>query len=230
MRDVTYVTKDAGKVLFSHKQHMQRKRMAGNCKACHDGLFSIRKKTRATMADMAKGRSCGACHDGAKAFALAECARCHLTKDITYRVKATGPTLFSHKQHLAATPDCGACHPALFAAGRNKPSTMADMHKGRSCGACHNGTRAFELERCAKCHPTREVTFKVKDLDDVVFSHTRHTGLYTCKDCHVKLFSTARKTRPVSMGAMNKGASCGACHDGKTAFSVSGNCDTCHTS
>jgi c(7)-type cytochrome triheme protein len=30
------------------------------------------------------------------------------------------------------------------------------------------------------------------------------------------------------MDEMEKGKSCGACHDGKTAFTVKENCDTCH--
>jgi len=30
------------------------------------------------------------------------------------------------------------------------------------------------------------------------------------------------------MKAMESGKSCGACHDGKTAFSVKGDCAKCH--
>ena len=30
------------------------------------------------------------------------------------------------------------------------------------------------------------------------------------------------------MGDMEKGKSCGACHNGKDAFSSSGDCDKCH--
>jgi c(7)-type cytochrome triheme protein len=30
---------------------------------------------------------------------------------------------------------------------------MADMQKGFSCGACHNGTRAFSVKaNCSRCH------------------------------------------------------------------------------
>ena len=65
-----------------------------------------------------------------KAFHLAECTRCHQTREKIYKVKATGATGFSHSSHLAKSPDCGVCHPALFAAGPNKRFTMADMKKG----------------------------------------------------------------------------------------------------
>jgi c(7)-type cytochrome triheme protein len=29
---------------------------------------------------------------------------------------------------------------------------MKDMEAGKSCGACHNGTKAFAVKDCAKCH------------------------------------------------------------------------------
>jgi c(7)-type cytochrome triheme protein len=30
---------------------------------------------------------------------------------------------------------------------------MADMESGQSCGACHNGTRAFAVKTgCPRCH------------------------------------------------------------------------------
>jgi len=32
----------------------------------------------------------------------------------------------------------------------------------------------------------------------------------------------------VTMEQMEQGASCGACHDGGTAFTVKENCETCH--
>ncbi len=230
MRDVTYVTKDAGKVVFSHRYHMRQKGMVGNCRACHDGIFSIRKKTGATMADMALGRSCGACHNRRRAFGLQRCDRCHRTRDVVFAVSATGPTRFSHKRHLAANPDCTVCHPALYPVGRTRPVTMAEMGKGRSCGACHDGTDAFALKQCAACHPVRNVTFTVGSVGSVTFSHASHTGLYRCGDCHTAIFAASRSGKPVSMDEMGKGASCGACHDGTTAFSVKGDCDSCHAS
>jgi c(7)-type cytochrome triheme protein len=30
--------------------------------------------------------------------------------------------------------------------------TMKDMEAGKFCGACHNGTKAFAVKDCAKCH------------------------------------------------------------------------------
>ena len=227
VRDVTYTTKNAGKVVFSHGDHINKRGMSKNCRVCHDTIFDLKNKKQYSMADMGKGKSCGACHDGKKAFSTAECTRCHQTKEITYKVKATGPTGFSHKVHLAASADCGVCHPSLFAAGPNKRYAMKDMDKGKSCGACHNGTKAFGLAACVTCHPVKEITYQVKETGPTHFSHKIHLGGTGCAACHPKLYSPNRKNRHVGMAAMGKGASCGACHNAKKAFSVK-ECSKCH--
>jgi len=227
IRDVTFKTRDAGKVVFSHKAHMQQKAMTGDCKVCHETLFSFKKSVRFTMADMEKGKSCGACHNGTEAFPLTECAGCHQVKDITYRVKATGPTRFSHKQHLAASPDCRVCHPKLFAAGPNKRTSMAQMERGASCGACHNGKKASPLNNCSTCHPTKEITYQVKATGPTIFSHNSHLAVSRCDSCHPKLYTPSRNNKRSTMAAMEKGASCGACHNGKQAFAVK-ECLRCH--
>ena len=227
LRNVTYKTKGAGTVVFSHKAHIKQKAMANDCKACHDAIFNIRNKVRFTMTDMENGKSCGACHDSKKAFSLKECARCHLVKDITYQVKATGATRFSHAKHLAGSPNCGTCHPKLFSAGPNKHSTMADMEKGKSCGACHDGNKAFGIDSCTTCHPVKEIVFKVKQTGPTHFSHTRHIKAHPCGDCHTRLYPVKHQARPVAMAQMEKGKSCGACHDGKVAFPLK-NCTSCH--
>jgi c(7)-type cytochrome triheme protein len=170
------------------------------------------------------------CHNGTKAFALAKCAACHKVKDvITFKVKETGPVLFKHSVHLQKKGDCGACHNALFKTGPNPRVSMSAMEKGKSCGACHDGKAAFTVkENCDKCHPVKELVFTDKDAGNITFSHKSHTGLYKCGECHTKLFATARSKKKVTMQEMEKGKSCGACHDGKTAFTVKENCATCH--
>lgn len=229
VRDAVFSTRHAGRVVFSHAGHINRKEMANNCRACHDVLFDLRKKRHYSMAEMEKGKSCGACHNGKKAFPLTGCARCHQTREIVYKVRATGPTAFSHKAHLVISPDCGACHPSIFAAGPNRRFSMADMEKGKSCGACHNGKKAFSVKQCDQCHPSRELVFEEKSTGNVVFSHKLHIGLYSCEDCHVSRYATVRSRVKVSMQEMEAGRSCGSCHDGKSAFSVKEKCESCHT-
>jgi c(7)-type cytochrome triheme protein len=105
---------------------------------------------------------------------------------------------------------------------------MKSMEKGKSCGACHNGKKAFPLASCTKCHPVKELTFVDKDAGNVTFSHTSHLGMYKCGDRHTKLFAPTMNKVKVSMKEMEEGKSCGACHDGNSAFTVKENCATCH--
>lgn len=74
-----------------------------------------------------------------------------------------------------------------------------------------------------------DITLKNKG-GDVIFSHEVHVGGagQKCQECHPALFTNAKQHKAVNMKAMQKGKSCGACHDGKTAFSVQGDCAKCH--
>lgn len=228
LKDITYTTTDAGKVVFSHKVHLQKKTRTTpnlNCKACHNS--NMQKNVRYTMADMDKGKSCGMCHNGKKAFALAKCAQCHKVKEMVYKVKETGPVVFSHNRHLR-TLQCNACHNKLYKTGPNATTSMAEMEKGKSCGACHNGKKSFAVSDCAKCHPFREMVYAVKDAGNVNFSHKFHTGMYGCAECHPKLYIPGKGNATVSMTEMEAQKSCGACHDAKTAFTVKENCAKCH--
>ena len=226
VKDVTYGT-SVGQVVFNHSSHMAQTNMSKNCRACHDVLFDLKKRQHATMADMAKGRSCGACHNGTKAFPLTECAHCHQSGEVVFKVKATGPTRFNHKSHLVTSPDCTRCHPSLFTTDRTKHATMADMEKGRSCGACHDGKKAFGVDACLTCHPVKEITYRVKATGPTPFSHTSHLKVATCSSCHPRPYVTDRKNLHSSMAAMERGQSCGTCHNSKTAFTVK-ECVKCH--
>lgn len=65
---------------------------------------------------------------------------------------------------------------------------------------------------------------------EVVFSHEAHVeGMaLACTECHDKLFTSSKQHKTVTMKQMQKGKSCGACHNGKKAFSVKGDCAKCH--
>lgn len=66
----------------------------------------------------------------------------------------------------------------------------------------------------------------------VTFSHEKHKEkVGKCTDCHTKVFKMKKGTSgTLTMAAMNEGKFCGACHDGKTAFTVKdqANCSKCH--
>jgi c(7)-type cytochrome triheme protein len=77
--------------------------------------------------------------------------------DIVFRPAGVANVLYSHDTHVGNFGlKCRECHPTLFkmADGYGK-TTMVDMEKGQSCGACHNGRRAFDVKgnTCVKCHP-----------------------------------------------------------------------------
>ena len=77
--------------------------------------------------------------------------------DINFPVKTTGDVLYSHDFHVAQKKlGCTECHYQIFARmahnARDK-ATMADMRNGKSCGTCHNGVRAFGVDKnCGRCH------------------------------------------------------------------------------
>lgn len=75
-----------------------------------------------------------------------------------------------------------------------------------------------------------DITFVVKAAGNVAFSHDTHVAAaaLTCTDCHAALYITKEKHRKTTMAQMQKGQSCGACHNGKRAFDVKGNCKSCH--
>ncbi len=225
-RDIAFAIKDAGTVSFSHALHTGMYK----CDDCHNKVFATGVASkRYSMADMAKGKSCGACHDGKTAFSAttaANCGKCHPAKEITFVDDAR----FSHTKHLEMY-SCGECHSKIFLAGPdNKRWTMPDMEKGKSCGACHNGSSGFSVKGdCDKCHKsTSDVPFKNAQTGVTVFSHKLHLGMYKCGDCHNGIFTTGVAAKRFTMAAMEKGKSCGACHDGKTGFSVKQSCDRCH--
>jgi c(7)-type cytochrome triheme protein len=224
VKEITFQVKETGPVHFSHNQHLK----SMQCNACHNRLYATGPNKSVSMAEMEKGKSCGACHNGGKAFSIAKCDACHpAPKQVVFKVKETGPTVFSHSRHLKQY-SCSACHTRLFALGSNKRASMAAMEKGRSCGACHNDRDAFSVAQCQKCHPTREITFKLAGVSNAKFSHTAHTSMYKCDSCHTGTFPLKSSSKPVTMKEMYQAKSCGSCHDGKSAFTVHGNCDTCH--
>jgi c(7)-type cytochrome triheme protein len=222
VKNLAIKVKETGPVAFTHQMHASRQ----SCTVCHPALFIAGKNRPQGMAAMEKGKSCGACHDGTKAFGVAECARCHTVTDLTFKVKETGPVLFTHTAHAGRQP-CHECHPLIYRYIKGKHLGMAAMGKGKSCGACHNGTKAFAVAECAKCHPLKELTFPTKDISPARFSHKSHLATYGCKVCHPKLYPLKRGN-PVGMAAMEKGKSCGTCHNGKSAFPVTASCGYCH--
>lgn len=74
--------------------------------------------------------------------------------DITYEVQGAGKAIFSHDSHVSKGLKCTDCHDALYVTKeKHKHVSMSEMQKGKSCGACHNGKKAFDVKAgCNNCH------------------------------------------------------------------------------
>lgn len=74
--------------------------------------------------------------------------------EVVFQPKDADKAVFSHEAHVAgAKLGCKECHPRLYLdVAKSKRATMKQMEMGKSCGACHEGKRAFALDDCSKCH------------------------------------------------------------------------------
>ena len=78
-------------------------------------------------------------------------------KTVEFDGKGAGKVVFDGKMHADKGLKCADCHQSgLFKMKKGGDVlTMKDMDAGKNCGACHNGTKAFDVKDkagCAKCH------------------------------------------------------------------------------
>lgn len=174
-----------------------------------------------------------------------------------YFSKPVKSVLFSHKFHVEETGlSCDMCHEKLFkmqalSAQQQPDFNMKSLYAGKYCGACHNGKTAFASDtQCARCHdgvkgydegvakgkidpnakPSKgpKEPISIGEGDSAVkFVHASHTNKFRCAECHVKLFTVSKDKLKISMGDLYEGKFCGACHNGKKAFSAN-ECGKCH--
>lgn len=75
--------------------------------------------------------------------------------DITFRPQKAKEVIFRHESHVSEIGiKCTDCHDRLYTTkGKHKGVTMAEMRRGFSCGACHDGKKAFDVRaNCSNCH------------------------------------------------------------------------------
>ena len=66
-------------------------------------------------------------------------------------------------------------------------------------------------------------------IPPALFPHWIHRIRYRCYACHDALFKMAAGANAVTMADIAQGKSCGACHDGVTAWgSTYETCNRCH--
>lgn len=156
----------------------------------------------------------------------------------------------SHKQEQAKTENeqdkvisrdeavgnlpCFKCHSyQLFSSSPQKGIFSHQIHinTGFHCNQCHNfqGHKHMIINRsaCKTCHNIRDMELRKSSMPSK-FNHETHAKRAGCRDCHPKIFVMKSGTATVTMKDIDAGSYCGACHNGKKAFSSS-ECAKCHT-
>jgi c(7)-type cytochrome triheme protein len=164
---VTFPERQTFGVEFSHKTHATyvggEKR--ADCSSCH--------AVAGARTTFPAHRECYVCHKAPdqvkpnEKVGGASCGECHTTSGDKRPPSAMSRAYnfrFSHSEHVQRA-QCSECHKVLGEGGAQVSLPQLKEHQAagftQSCGACHNGRRAFTGEQgpgcsCNKCH--------VKDL------------------------------------------------------------------
>jgi c(7)-type cytochrome triheme protein len=145
-------------VTFKHENHQ----LKGSCQTCHPKMFAFQKgNVKIDFNDHVNAQSCFTCHAPKNGSAFYDCNRCHKDKPAA-KAGAFSPAMIKYKTtmqnvyfHHAShgTFSCNTCHSSPFAMKKGQTKiNMTEMLHGKTCGVCHNGTKAFNARECAKCH------------------------------------------------------------------------------
>jgi c(7)-type cytochrome triheme protein len=147
---------------FNHAKHSRV-----NCATCHRP--SRGGVARSIPSGSAAHTTCFQCHTNRASLAMTSCSVCHQPGRLV-RTSETAVAFrrsFSHAKH-SQRMNCSTCHVvrAGSARGRQVTSPAASMHfppgNSPSCGACHNGERAFganDFTNCRRCHTGQTFRF-----------------------------------------------------------------------
>jgi c(7)-type cytochrome triheme protein len=78
--------------------------------------------------------------------------------DITYTPKGASHVVFNHEYHVSLKAQrCNNCHYKTFqmTGGAEYKMDMSLLTKGKFCGLCHDGKKAFDVKdasSCKRCH------------------------------------------------------------------------------
>lgn len=158
---------------------------------------------------------------------------------------------FDHKIHtMDAGLECDSCHDDIFsmeskADSKRETFTMKAMAEGQFCGACHNGSDAFDSAgQCVSCHfpPTEKIVF-TQPVKAVIFDHSIHveTAKLACESCHKEVFTMKQGGVEAQEPLVSENPAekrqylvnlhkkyCGTCHDSSQAFGYLTRCTVCH--
>ncbi|HUJ63847.1 MAG TPA: cytochrome c3 family protein [Kofleriaceae bacterium] len=173
--------------------------------ACHTKDFGEREP-----------KICGACHNATEPWRP-------LVADRALPARTEFGATLDHRSHRGA---CTSCHVLRTEATQLRTPRGHVACTSAGCHAAAAGP-APRIGECAGCHQlgradARE-SARAKDPWSVrrLFDHAAHPG--ACTTCHVDM--TAADV--VALASPPK-PTCAPCHDGKTAFKLTGTCTRCH--
>jgi Cytochrome c7 and related cytochrome c len=225
---------------FDHRKHQAPLAAAGTavteCQGCHRIAAGTGAAAAVAGADHA---ACASCH--AEDFGAAQpttCGACHSSTEPWRHLRADrlppDDTEFGARMDHGKHPQpCQRCHVLDTATRQLRPPRDHSACTGAGCHQLAGGALP-RLSECAECHRQDLVADRTRQRARAPwsvrhrFDHARHRlakdgSPAACTSCHTQLLGSLS-----SMAVPTKSA-CEPCHDGTTAFSVTGvSCNRCH--
>ncbi len=208
---------------FDHWLH----RSKYTCRLCHVDIGFVMKAnaTGIKAADNMKGVYCGVCHNGKMQFAgkavfaacstdksdMKRCERCHSEGK---NVKKE----YEFKVFTAKFP-------------KDKMGNEVNWEKAASDGLIQplDYIEGVSIKRMQKAiEKDFVIQPKSKGVDEIIFSHRKHSVWNGCEVCHPEIFIGGKKgSTKYTMQDLNDGKFCAVCH-ASVAFPLP-ECDRCHS-
>ena len=228
------VNRNIAAVVFPHWLH----RSKYTCRVCHIdiGFAMEANETKVTGDDIKNGDYCGACHNGKISFAsaarnekgLKSCYRCHSygedrKPDIDFnefKAKLTLPEAqYGNRINWEAAEEEGFIKLKDEVHGKTFKDKPRDPNNPLYKRKAPEDKELFLKD---------DEGGKLKGIiDNIIFSHKKHTVWNGCEVCHPDLFIPKIGKNKYLMEDLFEGKYCGFCHD-KVAFPNS-ECRRCHT-
>jgi len=194
------------------------------CVACHEERFGERRNPKAPIDPTRPKQICGACHTATEPWRK-------LTADRPPPEHTEFGATIAHDKH---SDDCKSCHSLASTGAQLRPPRGHRACTGSGCHAVTGGP-APEISACEGCHQlglaAKRLAIRTTLQWSVrqTFDHAPHRigrdgNEVPCKICHDDLHADSL----MALAAPKK-PSCQPCHDGTTAFKLTGTtCTRCH--
>lgn len=195
------------------------------CAGCHEPRFGERHRPSDPIDPKAPKQICGACHNATEPWRK-------LTADRPPPDRTEFGATLSHDKHSA---DCKLCHSLATTTSQLRPPRGHRSCTGTACHAVKGGPEP-QLTACESCHElglaAKRVAVRITLPWSVraTFDHAPHRmakdgSEVPCARCHEDLHADSLE----HLAAPSK-ATCQPCHDGATAFKLTGTtCTRCHS-